>query len=335
MTTRLLRFLLLGYAATATARVAHAQDLQLHYDWRHTVDPRNNARDFPALTFKTFKALEFGSFLLKLEANLDGAQHNVSKGYLEVSQTLRFWKAPVYALGEYTGGLGLFDGASGGFYIANAYLVGVAYPFKLNGSWASASTRVQAHELFASRATTRKRRSTGDDRWASAGRSRRRACSGPRIGIVATSFTTSLTGKEGAFLSRTRSGGRRSDWCRSAPRSGCLATCTQPTGDCSSIPRWGSGTCSDVCRSRRHSGDRKRAIEGNGAADAGQDRTSADTIAASVAGRFAERRERGEWWRQDSRRAPRDAPRAPRTRAPRTATHLRTRRRSCRRAARG
>jgi hypothetical protein len=139
MTNRLFRLLLLGCVATMTTRAAQAQDLQLHYDWRHTVDPRNNARDFPSLTFKSFKALEFGSFLLKLEANLDGAQHNVSQGYLEVSQTVRFWKAPVYALGEYTGGLGLFDGASGGFYIANAYLLGVAYPFRMNGSWANAS----------------------------------------------------------------------------------------------------------------------------------------------------------------------------------------------------
>jgi hypothetical protein len=139
MRTRLFRLLLIGCAATTRAQLAPAQDLQLHYDWRHTVDPRNNARDFPALSFKSFKALEFGSFLLKLEANLDGEHHNVSQGYLEVSQTVRFWKAPVYALGEYTGGLGLFDRASGGYYIANAYLVGGAYPFKWNGGWASAS----------------------------------------------------------------------------------------------------------------------------------------------------------------------------------------------------
>jgi hypothetical protein len=139
MTRQLLRLLLLGCATIATAEVARGQDLQLHYDWRHTIDPRNNARDFPTLTFKTFKALEFGSFLLKLEANLDGVHHNVSKGYLEVTQTVRFWKAPVYALAEYTGGLGLFNDASGGFYIANAYLVGAAYPFKLNGSWGNVS----------------------------------------------------------------------------------------------------------------------------------------------------------------------------------------------------
>ena len=137
MTKRLFWILLLGFAAIPHPHAAFAQDLQLHYDWRHSVDPRNNARNFPALTFKAFKAQGFGSFLLKLEANLDGTQHNVSKGYLEVSQTLRFWKAPVYVLGEYAGGLGLFDGASGGYYLANAYIVGAAYPFQWNGGWAN------------------------------------------------------------------------------------------------------------------------------------------------------------------------------------------------------
>lgn len=139
MRKRMLWLLLLGYEATVSGRVAHAQDLQLHYDWRHTFDARNNARNFPVLTFKNFKALDFGSFLLKLEADLDGRQNNVSKGYLEVSQTLRFWKAPVYALVEYSGGLGLFDGGTGGYYLENAYLLGAAYPFPWQGSWANVS----------------------------------------------------------------------------------------------------------------------------------------------------------------------------------------------------
>ena len=199
MTKRLLWLLLLGSAAIPNARVAHAQDLQLHYDWRHSIDPRNNARNFPALTFKTFKALEFGSFLLKLEANLDGTQHNVSKGYLEVSQTLRFWKAPVYVLGEYTGGLGLFDDASGGYYLANAYIVGAAHPFKWNGGFANVSLGYK-HTNFPRgshdpQASVYWGRSVGK-RWAFAS-----------TGVFWTQnrnrgddFTAGLSGKRGAFL---------------------------------------------------------------------------------------------------------------------------------------
>jgi hypothetical protein len=51
-----------------------AQEVQLHYDWRHSVDPRNNARNFPALTFKDFKSMDFGSFLIKVEADLNASR---------------------------------------------------------------------------------------------------------------------------------------------------------------------------------------------------------------------------------------------------------------------
>jgi len=200
MTKPILWLLMLGCAATPSTPVADAQqDLQLHYDWRHTIDPRNNARDFPAVTFKSFKAMEFGSFLLKLEANLDGAQRNVSKGYVEVSQTLRFWKAPIFALGEYTGGLGLFDEAGGGYYIANAYIAGAAYPFKWNGGWANVSLGYK-HTNF--------RRASHDPQmtlyW---GRPLGRRWAFASTGVYWTQnqnhgddFTAGLTGKRASFL---------------------------------------------------------------------------------------------------------------------------------------
>jgi hypothetical protein len=102
-----LRLLLCSYYAVTGVRVTHAQDLQLHYDWRHAFDARNNPRNFPSLAFKNFKALDFGSFLLKVQAGLDGNQHNLSKVYFEGSQTLRFWKPSIFVHVEYTGGLGL------------------------------------------------------------------------------------------------------------------------------------------------------------------------------------------------------------------------------------
>jgi hypothetical protein len=131
--------LLLGTATLSSARIVHAQELQLHYDWRHTTDPRNNARNFPSLAFKSFKALPFGSFLLKLELDLDGTRHNVSKGYVEISQTMRWWSAPIYVLGEYSGGLGVFDGGGGGFYLDNAFHVGASHPFPWQGGFANVS----------------------------------------------------------------------------------------------------------------------------------------------------------------------------------------------------
>jgi len=122
-------------SAMRAASPAGAQDLQLHYDWRHTVDPRINPRNFPSLIFKSFKALGFGAFLLKMEGDFDGSRHNLSKVYFEVSQTVKFWKPPIFVHVEYTGGLGVLDGGNGGYYLDNAYLVGVAHPFPWQGSW--------------------------------------------------------------------------------------------------------------------------------------------------------------------------------------------------------
>ena len=115
--------------------VARAQDLQLHYDWRHTFDPRNNPDNFPSLVFKSYRSLSFGSFLLKLEGELNGSRHNLSKVYVEVSQTLRFWKPALYLHAEYTGGLGMLGGGTGGYYLDNAYILGAAHPFPWLGSW--------------------------------------------------------------------------------------------------------------------------------------------------------------------------------------------------------
>jgi hypothetical protein len=137
MTEAVLRLLLCVPALCATAHAAGAQNLQLHYDARHTVDPQNNPRDFPQLIFKNFKALGFGSFLLKMEVNLDGSRKNASKVYTELSQTLKCWEPPIFLHLEYTGGLGLFDGGTGGYYLDNAYLIGAAHPFQWLGSWAN------------------------------------------------------------------------------------------------------------------------------------------------------------------------------------------------------
>ncbi len=57
---------------------------------------------------------------------------------MEVSQDLKFWKAPYLMHAEYTGGLGLFNGGAGGYYLENAFLFGATHPFPWGGSWGSA-----------------------------------------------------------------------------------------------------------------------------------------------------------------------------------------------------
>jgi hypothetical protein len=120
---------------------SQSQNLQLHYDFRHTLDPGLNSNNFPSLNFEYFKLIDTlgtGSFLLKVRADFSGKNHNVAQSFIQVSQSLRFWKPKIFLQLNYSGGLGTT--ASGfGFYIPNSYGIGVSYPFQWKGAWLSAN----------------------------------------------------------------------------------------------------------------------------------------------------------------------------------------------------
>ena len=118
-----------------------SQDLQLHYDFRHTVDPKLNARNFPMISFQYFKQVDTmgtGSFLLKIQTFLDGEKNNTNQAFLQLSQSLRFWKPKVYLSVNYSGGLGI-AAPSYGYYIRNSFGTGAAYPFQWKRAWMSVS----------------------------------------------------------------------------------------------------------------------------------------------------------------------------------------------------
>ncbi len=115
-------------------------NVDLLYDLRHTSDPRDNANNFPVVELKLFYPHSFGSFLMKEEIDLDGSNHNVSQTYTELSQSIKLGNAtlmgaPVFAHLGYSGGLGVFGNASGGFYIRNSFNVGLEYPFQVQGAF--------------------------------------------------------------------------------------------------------------------------------------------------------------------------------------------------------
>src|SRR5882762_1613767 len=114
-----------------------AQDLQLHYDPRHTLDPAHNAKNFPTLYFQYFKNqdsgkafIKPGSFLLKVQADLQGNDHNIGQTYLQVSQSFRCWKPKIFLSLQYSGGLGVTEPKQYSFYINNTWSAGLAYPFQ-------------------------------------------------------------------------------------------------------------------------------------------------------------------------------------------------------------
>lgn len=114
-----------------------AQTLQLGYDLRHSVDPQNNARDFTTFSFETYKSLDYGSLLMKVDADFTGRNNNLGKLYFQISHDLRFWPVPVYLHLEYSGGMGFTGETDAGYSINNTYSAGAAYPFRLLNSWAS------------------------------------------------------------------------------------------------------------------------------------------------------------------------------------------------------
>jgi hypothetical protein len=115
-----------------------AQVLQLHYDLRHTLDPSRNTKNFPTIYFEYFRSKDTsGAFLLKMESDLNGADDNTGKFYMQASQSFKFWKPKVYIQLQYSGGMGIAEPGAYGYYITNAFSAGMVYPFRWKGAWFS------------------------------------------------------------------------------------------------------------------------------------------------------------------------------------------------------
>lgn len=135
-----MKFFLTGLLALAF-RAGLCQNFQLHYDFRHSIDPSMNDRNYPTFSFEYFKNIDTlgsGSFLLKIQSDLHGKNMNVDQVFVQVSQSLRFWKPPVYLSVTYSGGLGVTSD-NFGYYIADAVGAGISYPFQWKGAWLATS----------------------------------------------------------------------------------------------------------------------------------------------------------------------------------------------------
>jgi hypothetical protein len=119
----------------------NAQDIQFHYDFRHSVDPKLNPKNFPMISFQYFKAIDTsstGSFLLKVQSFLSGEKGNTGQVFFQVSQTLKFWKPKIYLSAGYNGGLGIAP-PSYGYYLNNTFGLGAARPFQWKKAFFSTS----------------------------------------------------------------------------------------------------------------------------------------------------------------------------------------------------
>ncbi len=116
-----------------------AQELQIHYDFRHSTHPSVNPKNFPLLVFKYFKEIDTlgtGSFLFEMQSFLNGNKGFIGQTFIQSSQSLRFWKPKVYLTLNFSGGLGIAPPVYG-FYISNSYGVGLSVPLVQKNSWYS------------------------------------------------------------------------------------------------------------------------------------------------------------------------------------------------------
>lgn len=111
-------FLLLFFVLCA-ASAGQAQNLQLHYDPRHTLYDIGE-RDFLTATVEMFKPDRWGSTFFFVDLDYNG-DRGIGGAYWEIARDLKFWQPPVALHVEYNGGL------VEGYAFGNAFLAGAAY----------------------------------------------------------------------------------------------------------------------------------------------------------------------------------------------------------------
>jgi Domain of unknown function (DUF5020) len=124
------------------AQASNAQNLQLHYDLRHTVSPKTNPANFPTLYFEFWKMrdsgqhlIKPGAFLLKTEADLLGAGNNIGKFFMQVTQSFRAWTPKIFLQLQYSGGGGITEPKQYSYYITNTYQTGAELPWHWKNAW--------------------------------------------------------------------------------------------------------------------------------------------------------------------------------------------------------
>ena len=107
------------------------QQLQLHFDPRHAIDPTRFSRNYMTLFYQYFRAaapdtsfIRAGSTMFQAQCDYTGANGNIGNVYVQFTQGVKFWDPDVYLDLEYSGGLGIVEPGSYGYYIANTYSIG-------------------------------------------------------------------------------------------------------------------------------------------------------------------------------------------------------------------
>lgn len=104
-----------------------SQELQIHYDFRHSIDPELNSKNFLSLNFNYYKSNDKkkGAFFIQMQTDFTGENQNPGQVYLQITKYFRYWKPKFSLLVGYGGGFGVAPPAYG-YYMANTYSIGIS-----------------------------------------------------------------------------------------------------------------------------------------------------------------------------------------------------------------
>ena len=118
---RIFTTLLIAASLVAT----HAQNLQLHFDPRGSIEGGDMGSNMITGTFEYLKNSRLGSTFLFVDLDLHFNDNNLGMAYLEISHSFKLGKCPIQPHIEYNGGV------MKGVALPHAYLAGAAY----DGVW--------------------------------------------------------------------------------------------------------------------------------------------------------------------------------------------------------
>ena len=128
------RKILLTLLLFSSLGALRAQNLQLHFDPRHTFygsDVPTASQNYLTATFEMFKPDQWGSTFMFVDFDLNNSKKNIGLVYAEIAREFKIGDFPLMPHLEFNGGLG------NGFSIPSSYMAGFGYPFQLGNFFMS------------------------------------------------------------------------------------------------------------------------------------------------------------------------------------------------------
>ncbi|WP_165045448.1 DUF5020 family protein [Dysgonomonas sp. ZJ709] len=132
----MIKKLIFTISLLALTAFVSAQNLQLHFDPRHSLHGDSFDRNYFTVTFEMFKPDKWGSTFMFVDLDFNQSRGNIGLAYMEIARDIKLGKSPIMAHAEFNGGVGKTGKSAAnnsGFTIENAYLVGPSYAVNIKG----------------------------------------------------------------------------------------------------------------------------------------------------------------------------------------------------------